>query len=71
MKQFDYVVIDEASQTVEPIMIESLKFAKKFVMIGDYLQLSPIISSDKAKKLGMDISLFERLCEANDNAVSY
>ena len=42
-RPFDFVVIDEASLTVEPIMVSSLFFSEKFVMIGDYDQLSPIV----------------------------
>jgi superfamily I DNA and/or RNA helicase len=70
-RKFDYVIVDEASQTVEPIMLASLFFADKFVLIGDYFQLSPIIKSAEATDLGMAISLFERLCKKHPSAVTY
>ena len=70
-RKFDYVIVDEASQTVEPIMLASLFFADKFVLIGDYFQLSPIIKSTEATDLGMAISLFERLCKKHPAAVTY
>lgn len=77
--------MDEASQTTEPIMIGSLFFADKFVLIGDHYQLSPIIQSKAAGDLGtpkffsfinkillgMEVSLFERLCNAHPHAVTY
>lgn len=59
--KFDYVIVDEASQTLEPIIIESLFFSKKFVLIGDYFQLTPLVKSKDSLAKGMAVSLFERL----------
>lgn len=76
---FDYVVVDEASQTVEPILLESLFFSPRFILIGDYFQLSPLIKSPAAITKGMAVSLFERLakqhpkslCRLTDQVGSY
>ena len=58
---FDYVLIDEAAQMTEPDTLKPLLLAKKAILVGDHKQLPAIIISDKAKKLGLHISLFERL----------
>ncbi len=49
---------------MEPVCIEGLLKARKFVLIGDYKQLQPVVKSKEAFKKGMCISLFERLCKA-------
>jgi DNA replication ATP-dependent helicase Dna2 len=48
---------------VEPLSIAPILYSKKFVMIGDYYQLNPVIKSYEADKKGMSISLFRKLCE--------
>ena len=47
-KNFDFVILDEASQSLEPACIEALSRGHKIVMIGDYKQLQPIVKSQKA-----------------------
>lgn len=61
-KTFDLVILDEASQSLEPACIEALSRGTKIVMIGDYKQLRPIVKSNKADSEGMSTSLFQRLC---------
>lgn len=58
---FDVVVQDEASQATEPASCVSLQRAPKLVLAGDHLQLPPVVRSDEAARLGLGISLFERL----------
>ncbi len=61
-KKFDLIILDEASQSLEPACIEALSRGEKIVLIGDYKQLQPIVKSKKADKAGMSVSLFQRLC---------
>lgn len=48
---------------VEPLSLVPLMYGKRFVMLGDYYQLNPMIKSYEADKKGMSISLFRKLCE--------
>lgn len=36
---FDYAIIDEASQTIEPLLLGPISLAEKFILIGDYFQV--------------------------------
>ncbi|MES1919088.1 DNA replication endonuclease-helicase Dna2 [Bonamia ostreae] len=60
-QNFDYCIIDEASQMSEIACLGGLRLADKFILVGDHFQLSPLVRSDAAKRAGMEISLFERL----------
>lgn len=67
---FDYCIVDEASQIVEPACVAPLISAHKFVLIGDHHQLNPLVNSSKARQRGMELSLFERLCKLHPGAVT-
>jgi len=60
-KPFDLLIMDEASQSTEPLSWIPLIQAKKVIFAGDPLQLPPTIYSDEAKKKGLGLTLFERL----------
>ncbi len=80
IKQFDTLIVDEASQLLEPMLISILPYFKRFVLVGDHMQLSAVVQqpeifskveNENLRKIGvkdMRISLFERLLEqAVDN----
>ena len=67
-KKFDLAIIDEASQILEPLCLAPIFKTKKFVLVGDFLQLPPLLVSEEARSLDVnagggkgEISLFERL----------
>ncbi|SEB01526.1 AAA domain-containing protein [Flavobacterium gillisiae] len=83
---FDRVIIDEASQILEPQIIGILTKVKRFIMIGDHKQLPAIVLQDplssstkneSLEKIGLanrKNSLFERLykyCEQNKIECAY
>ena len=42
-KCFDYVIMDEASQALLPMIAAAMKMGKKVILIGDQNQLAPIV----------------------------
>ncbi|KAJ8264584.1 hypothetical protein GJAV_G00150980 [Gymnothorax javanicus] len=58
---FDFCIVDEASQISQPVCLGPLFHADRFVLVGDHLQLPPIVLNHEARSLGMDESLFKRL----------
>ena len=60
---FQIVIIDEASQSLEPdSVLPLLHNAEMAVLIGDEKQLGPTVISKECDIAGLNISLFERLC---------
>ncbi|CAE6465876.1 unnamed protein product [Rhizoctonia solani] len=68
-RTFDYCIVDEASQITLPSCLGPLRFAEKFVLVGDHFQLPPLVKSKYARQGGMDVSLFRRLSDAHPEAV--
>jgi len=60
-RQFDWCVVDEASQALLPSVLSSLLLCKRFILVGDPAQLPPTVQSHQAKKEGLDTSLFTLL----------
>ncbi len=58
---FDFAVVDEASQASFPSTLIPIQKADRFVLIGDHYQLPPVVISERARDLGLDISLMDRL----------
>lgn len=58
---FDRVVVDEATQAIDPLVLVALSKAPKAVLAGDPEQLPPTVLSDEAERLGLGSTLFERL----------
>ncbi len=62
-REFDLVVIDEATQATEPSCLIPLVHANKLVMAGDHKQLPPTILNQEAKDKGLEKTLFERMLD--------
>uniref|UniRef100_UPI00398E6625 3'-5' exoribonuclease HELZ2 isoform X2 n=1 Tax=Pristiophorus japonicus TaxID=55135 RepID=UPI00398E6625 len=57
------VLVDESAMCTEPellIPIVAHKHAVQIVLLGDHMQLRPIINNEFCRRLGMERSLFER-----------
>lgn len=60
-QDFDFVIVDEASQQTEPAsLVPLVKGCCKAVLVGDHVQLRPTVGQS-ALALEFDVSLFERL----------
>ncbi|VDO97519.1 unnamed protein product [Heligmosomoides polygyrus] len=46
-RKFDYCILDEASMVLEPVVLSALAAARRFVLVGDAHQLSPLVQSRK------------------------
>ncbi len=62
-RDFDLVVIDEATQATEPMSWIPLTRARRVVMAGDHFQLPPTVRSKEAEAKGLGVTLFERYYE--------
>jgi len=62
-RKFDWCIMDEASQSVEPSAWIPIQYAKRLVLAGDHFQLPPTVISPEAIRGGFNISLMERLLE--------
>lgn len=70
-RRFDFCIVDEATQTTQPVVLGALRCADTFVLVGDHYQLPPLVASVQARKEGMDVSLFRRLSEAHPGAIQH
>ncbi|EPQ30832.1 uncharacterized protein PFL1_01730 [Pseudozyma flocculosa PF-1] len=64
-RRFDYCIVDEASQITLPTCLGPLRFADRFVLVGDHFQLPPLVRNPQAKRGGggLETSLFKLLSE--------
>jgi DNA replication ATP-dependent helicase Dna2 len=51
-QHFDVVIVDEAGQISQTAIIGALMAADRFVLVGDHMQLPPLVSSELAEKGG-------------------
>jgi len=65
---FDVAIIDEASQLTIPSILGALRFAKRFILVGDEKQLPPLVMSQKAAEQGLNESLFSQLLSRHPEA---
>lgn len=56
--EFDLTILDEATQLTEPLALGAVRLGKRFVLVGDHRQLSPIVQSGNQQ---LSVSLFERM----------
>ena len=63
-RRFEWCVMDEASQSVEPSAWIPIQYANRLVLAGDHFQLPPTVVSPEAVRGGFNISLMERLLQA-------
>lgn len=61
---FDTVIIDEASQCMEPECWNAILKAKRVFFAGDHHQLPPTVKSSAAQKLGLSETLLDRMTES-------
>lgn len=60
--EFQSVLIDEATQAVEPeCLLPVVHGCRQLVLVGDHQQLGPVVMHRKVASAGMNLSLFERL----------
>lgn len=60
---YDYLIIDEAGQAIEPAIWSVAHLGEKMVLAGDDLQLPPTVKSRTAEKMGLAKSVLERAAE--------
>ncbi|KAH8276589.1 hypothetical protein KR044_004632 [Drosophila immigrans] len=64
-RHFDYCIVDEATQVLQPTVLRALSHCSKFILVGDPQQLPPVLRSREARQRGADETLFQRLdCDA-------
>ena len=51
-EHFDVVIVDEAGQISQPAVIGALLAADCFILVGDHMQLPPLVVSELAGKAG-------------------
>ena len=68
-EQFDVVIVDEAGQISQPAIIGALMAADSFILVGDHMQLPPLVSSELAEQGGFGVSLLKRLADAHPKHV--
>ena len=69
-RKFDYCIVDEASQITLPVCLGPLRYADRFVLVGDHYQLPPLVRNIEAQKGGLDVSLFKLLSERHPCALT-
>ncbi|KAH7281949.1 hypothetical protein KP509_35G004800 [Ceratopteris richardii] len=69
-RKFDICIVDEAGQITLPVCLGALRFADKFVLVGDHYQLPPLVRNVEARDRGLAVSLFRRLSEAHPQSIA-
>lgn len=61
--RFELVILDEATQSVDPLSLAALARGERAVLAGDPQQLPPTVLAASAAREGLSHTLFERLAE--------
>jgi len=69
-RHFEYVVIDEAGQALDPAMCIPLLRAERVILAGDPHQLPPTVIDQQAARLALGSTMLERAITAHPSAVS-
>ena len=69
-QHFDVVIVDEAGQICQPAVLGAIMAADKFILVGDHMQLPPLVVSGVADEGGYGISMLMRLAEGFPDAVA-
>lgn len=75
---FDYIFVDECAAATEPeALVPIVGFATRkgsvttsIVLLGDHKQLGPVVKSDFASRLGLDVSLMERVMKSSNYQIN-
>ena len=51
-QHFDIVIVDEAGQISQPAVLGAIMAADSFVLVGDHMQLPPLVCSEVAEQAG-------------------
>jgi superfamily I DNA and/or RNA helicase len=68
-RQFDCVIVDEATQAPDPLLFIALGRAKVAVLAGDPQQLGPVVTGGPAVEAVLGTTVFERLIESGAPSV--
>ena len=68
-QHFDVVIVDEAGQICQPAVLGAIMAADMFILVGDHMQLPPLVKSRVAEG-GYGISMLMRLAEGFPDAVA-
>ena len=66
-QSFDWVIIDEASQAMLPVVLIAMQRGPRLILAGDPLQLPPVVKSDEAQAGGLGVSVLERAMQGDHN----
>ena len=65
--EFASCIIDEASQALEPSCWNVMLRAKRSFLVGDHMQLPPVVKSKEAERLGLNVTLLDQLSGTIEN----
>ena len=69
-QHFDVAIVDEAGQISQPAILGALMSADSFVLVGDHMQLPPLVADDAAEQAGYGVSMLKRLAERQPDSIA-